>query len=312
VSTAFTELVGCELPIQNAPMGVVASAPDLAAAVATAGGHGMVSAVVLPPEALEAIIDEVARRTDGPFGVSFLMPFLDPRERVELAASKAGLVDFFYDDPDPALVDVVHGQGALAAWQVGSAAEARAAEAAGCDLVIAQGTEAGGHVRGTLPRARVLTEVLEAVEVPVLSAGGIATADDVAAALGAGAAGVRVGTALIATPEANAHPDYIEALIEASAEDTVLTEAFSVMWPDAPHRALRSSVEAAQAFGGQIVGEANLGAQPLPVPRLAVIGPDRGFKGEVAATALYAGEGVGSVRAVRPAAEVVRELAAGV
>jgi nitronate monooxygenase len=310
-STRFTELVGCELPLQNAPMGGVASSPDLAAAVAEAGGHGMVAATVLPEEALKAILEEVGRRTDRPFGVSFLMPFIEPRERVELAAEKAGLVDFFYADPDRQLVETVHRGGALAAWQVGSAEEARAAEEAGCDLVVAQGTEAGGHVRGRLPLARVLAEVLEAVSVPVLAAGGIATAGDVAAVLEAGADGARVGTRLIATPEANAHPDYVAALIEASPEDTVLTEAFSVMWPDAPHRVLRSSVEAAGSLEEEVVGEVELGGEMLPVARLSVIPPARRSSGAVEAMALYAGQGVGAVREVRPAGEVIEELAGG-
>jgi NAD(P)H-dependent flavin oxidoreductase YrpB (nitropropane dioxygenase family) len=285
----------------------------LLGAVHASGAHVRVAAVRDRPagEALEAILDEVARRTDRPFGVSFLMPFLEPPERVELAARRAGLVDFFYDDPDPDLVGLVHGQGALAAWQVGSAEEAKAAEAAGCDLVIAQGTEAGGHVRGRLPRARVLAEVLAAVEVPVLAAGAIATAADVAAALAVGADGVRVGTRLIATPEANAHPDYVSALIDASPEDTVLTEAFSVMWPDAPHRVLRSSVEAADAIEAEMVGEVELGGEKVPVPRFSVIAPGRRASGAIEAMALYAGEGVGAVREVRPAAEVIRELAAG-
>ena len=306
--TRFTELVGCEVPFQNAPMGGVATGPDLATAVAEAGGHGMVAAVSLPPEALVPILEEVARRTDGPFGVNFIAPLLEDPDWVSAVAEAAGLVDFFYGDPDAALVERVHAEGALAGWQVGSAAEAAAAAAAECDLVIAQGTEAGGHVRGTLGRRQVLNEVREAVDIPVLAAGGIATAEDVAEALGAGADGVRVGTRLIATPEANAHPAYIDALIAASAGDTVLTEAFSVMWPDAPHRVLRSSVDAAEAFDGEVVGEIELAGQTVPVPRLSVISPSRHSTGAVDAMCLYAGEGVDAVSEVTPAADVVREL----
>jgi|SRR5215210_5116253 len=117
--TRFTDRVGCSVPVQQAPMGGVATAPDLAAAVADAGGQGMVAAVVLPAPALSEILDEVARRTQGAFGVNFLMPFLDPDTRtelVELAAAKAALVDFFYGDPDPSLVKTVHAGGALASW----------------------------------------------------------------------------------------------------------------------------------------------------------------------------------------------------
>jgi enoyl-[acyl-carrier protein] reductase II len=98
----------------------------------------------------------------------------------------------------------------MAFWQVGSRQEAVAAAQAGCDLVVAQGIRAGGHVRGTVGTFPLLEEVLEAVDVPVLAAGGIGTARAMAAALIAGADGVRVGTRFVATPEAGAHPEYVE------------------------------------------------------------------------------------------------------
>ena len=110
----------------------------------------------------------------GRLGVNFLMPFLDLAS-VEAAAPRVAVIDFFYGDPDAGLVARAHQGGALVSWQVGDADEARAAIDAGCDFVIAQGTEAGGHVRGRLPLAEALEGVLSAVTVPVLAAGGIAT-----------------------------------------------------------------------------------------------------------------------------------------
>ena len=222
----FTDLAGCRLPLQQAPMGGVASGPDLAAAVSAAGGLGMVAATQGSASALDALLDAVATRTDAPVGVNFLMPFVD-RDLVAIAAARVRVVDFFYGDPDPALVALVHAGGALAGWQVGSAAEARAAVDAGCDLVVAQGVEAGGHVRGRLGLMPLLGEVLAAVDVPVVAAGGIATRASVDAALAAGAGAVRVGTRFIAAEEADAHPDYVAAILAASGDDTVLTEAFS-------------------------------------------------------------------------------------
>ena len=103
--------------------------------------------------------------------------------------------------------------------------------------------------------------------------------------------------------------DLFRTLIEAVPEDTVLTTAFSVMWPDAPHRVLRSSVEAAEAFEGDVVGEMEHAGQKLPIPRLSVIAPARSATGAVEATAMYAGESVGSVRRVEPAERIVSELA---
>ena len=145
-------------------MGGVAAAP-LAQAVADAGALGMLSGVLVPPPVLAEILDDLGARTRGVFGVSFLMPFLD-REAVAVAATRARAVEFFYGDPDAELVAAVHAGGAFAAWQVGSVAEALAAEDAGCDLVIAQGTEAGGHVRGriALLPARIVDELAAGAE----------------------------------------------------------------------------------------------------------------------------------------------------
>jgi nitronate monooxygenase len=129
------------------------------------------------------------------------------------AAKVARVVEFFYADPDPELVQIVHAGGALAAWAIGSREEALLAVEAGCDFIIAQGIEAGGHVRGTIGLLPLLGEVLDTVPVPVLAAGGIGTGRAMAAALAAGADGVRVGTRFAAAEEAGAHPRYVEALL---------------------------------------------------------------------------------------------------
>jgi nitronate monooxygenase len=312
LSTPFTELLGCRLPLQQAPMGGVTT-PELVAAVAGAGGVGMVPAQMLPAEYLAGLLDDLAGRTDGVVGVTFLLPFGADPACVEVAAERARLVDFYYGDPDPALVARVHEGGALASWQAGSAAEAVAAAGAGCDLVAVQGVEGGGRIRGRVALLPLLAEVLDAVEVPVVAAGGIATARGVAACLAAGAAAVRVGTRLLATGESGAHPQYVAALLAAGAEDAVLTDAFSVMWPPGPepHRTLRSALEAAQAFDGEVVGETRMGASTLPVPRFGVPCPNQATTGEIAAMVHYAGQGVGATAEVLPAAQVVTELADG-
>jgi NAD(P)H-dependent flavin oxidoreductase YrpB (nitropropane dioxygenase family) len=287
-------------------MGIVANV-DLAAAVADAGGLGMLALPDVPAPALESALDELAGRTTGRFGVNFLMPFLD-LECVKLAAGRAHVLEWFYGDPDPALVTTAHDGGSLAGWQVGSAPEAVAAVEAGCDYVVAQGIEAGGHVRGQSSLWSVLGEVLDAVDVPVVAAGGLGTARAVAAALGAGADAVRIGTRFVAAAEADAHPDYVAALVEATAADTELTTAFSVEWPDAPHRVLRSSIEAALAHDADVVGEVVFGDVAVPVARLSPMMATRDFRGDAAATALYAGHSVDGVRGVQRAAEIVAEL----
>ena len=157
----------------------------------------------------------------------------------------------------------------------------------------------------------LLAEVLEVVEVPVLAAGGITTARAMAAALAAGAAGVRVGTRFVATAESGAHPDYVAALLAAGAEATVLTEAYSVGWPDAPHRVLASAVAAAQALPDGPVATLATGSGSEPIGRWFVSPPSREVSGHIEAMALYAGQGVGQVTKDVPAAQVVTELAEG-
>jgi NAD(P)H-dependent flavin oxidoreductase YrpB (nitropropane dioxygenase family) len=308
LNTAFTALIGCRVPIQLAAMPVVTL--ELATAVAQAGGLPMFSALRASASFIADTLEEASRRTGAPIGINFLIPFLD-RETLKAAASRARVVELFYGDPDPALVEVVHAAGALACWQIGSTDEAVAAERAGCDLIAAQGIEAGGHVRGRIGLFPLLAQVLDVVQVPVIAAGGIGSARSMAAALAAGAAAVRVGTRFLAATESGAHPQYVEALIRARAEDTVLTEAFSVNWPDAPHRVLRSSVAAAEAFAGDLVGRGAIGGTSYPIRRLSPPTPNRDTEGAIDAMALYAGQSVDAVREIQPAAEIVRELSEG-
>jgi nitronate monooxygenase len=309
IETRFTQLLEASVPVQLAGMPGV-STPDLVSAVAAAGAVGMLGAPLMPPEELERVLDELGRKTSGAFGVNFLIPFLD-RRCVAVAARKSRLVEFFYGEPDPELVEQVHSLGALASWQVGSLAEAVAAERAGCDFVVAQGTEAGGHVRGQTSLFPLLSQVLEVLRVPVVAAGGIATSRDLAAVLACGASGARIGTRFVAAAESGAHPSYVKALLSASAADTCLTEAFSGMWPNAPHRVLRSAIAAAEALPEGVVGEARLGGQVVPVQRFSVICPTAGTSGHIEAMALYAGESVSNVRSVQPAADIVSELVSG-
>jgi NAD(P)H-dependent flavin oxidoreductase YrpB (nitropropane dioxygenase family) len=130
-----------------------------------------------------------------------------------------------------------------------------------------------------------------------------------AAALAAGADGVRVGTRFLATPESGAHPAYVDALLAAGTEDTVLTTRFSVGWKEAPHRVLTSALAAVDAFDGEVVGAFTVDGAPQPLPRFAARTPSREVTGAVAAMALYAGQGVGHVNEIKDAADIVTDLA---
>jgi len=275
-ATRFTNLVGCTLPVQLAAMGGVGTT-ELAAAVAEAGGLGMVPAGTQP--------------AGGACGVNFLMPFAPSVDEIAAAARQCRVVEFFYADPRADVVAAAHDAGAVAGWQVGSPAEAVAAEKAGCDYVVAQGIEAGGHVRGSQTLDEVLAQVLSSVRIPVVAAGGIATAERAAEVIRSGADAVRVGTRFVASPESGAHPDYVRMLLAATADDTVLTEWFSDGWENAPHRVLSSSVAAAQKTGWR-----------------ATVPPYRGVDRNPSDMAMYAGMGVGDVNVSQPASEVVADL----
>jgi NAD(P)H-dependent flavin oxidoreductase YrpB (nitropropane dioxygenase family) len=262
---------------------------------------------MLTAQLLDNVLGQLARRIKGVVGVNFLMPFLDP-ECLAVAARKARVVEFFYGDPDAELVRQAAAHGALVGWQVGSASEALAAERAGCAYVVAQGTEAGGHVRGQDSVLALIPQVIDAVRVPVVAAGGIGSAADMAAMLAFGAGAVRLGTRFAAATESGAHRSYKEALIAASADDTCLTEKFSVMWPNAPHRVLRAAIRAAERIDKDPLGEIRIGGQTTPVPRFSVIAPTTETTGHVEAMALYAGESVVDVRRIEPAGRIIAEL----
>jgi nitronate monooxygenase len=277
--TRFTELVGCRLPFQLAVLGGVGTL-DLARAVEQAGGLGMVPRLVSVPEP-----------RSGALGKGFLIPYLPPLPEVVEDVRGLRVAEFFWGEPQAAIVAAAHSAGSLVSWQVGSAAEARTAEAAGCDLVVAQGVEAGGHVRGTQPLDELLADVLSAVSLPVVAAGGVGSAERVAQLIAAGADAVRVGTRFLVCPECDTHPDYAQALIAAGAADTVLTDHFDAdgQWP-APVRVLRLSLEAAISAGNRATSPPSARAD-APM-----------------AMACYAGLSVEHLREIKPAADVVREL----
>ena len=314
LATRFTTLVGCAVPVQQAGMGAGAP-PELAAAVSNAGGLGMIGAAIngLNVTTLAERLDRAQALTDRPFGVNFIITEpVAPSDYAlyELAARRARVVELFlYAPPDRRVFDLIHLHGALVSCQVGSRDEAVAAAKAGCDLIVAQSFEAGGHVRGTLGMLALLDEVLDAIDVPVLAAGGVGSGRALAAVLAAGADGARVGTRFVAAVESAVHPVYRQALIDADARDSVYTESFSVGWPHAPHRVLRSCIAAATAFEGEIIGQKErMDGQLVPWLRFGVGVPTRASTGTIEAMPMWAGESVGAVKRTEPAAAILAEL----
>ncbi|GAA1557162.1 enoyl-[acyl-carrier-protein] reductase FabK [Actinomadura kijaniata] len=306
--TAFTRLVGCEVPIQLAPMGLL-NTPRLVGAVTGAGGMGMIAMPRAPARAVVDALDACAAQARGPFGFNVLVPFLD-LEVLDAAAARCRCVDFYHGAVDPALVERVHAAGALAAWQVCAADQARAAADAGCDLLIVRGAEGGGRMYGSRGLWPLLSEVLSAVDVPVLATGGIADGRGLAAALAGVAAGVRLGTRFVATPESGAHQSYKDAIVAES--ETVLTDAFRTGWPDevTRSRVLRRCYErAAAAPEDAVVARMSIGPDTVEVPRFGVPAPAATASGDVAAMAMYAGESAALITGIEPADRIVTRIA---
>jgi nitronate monooxygenase len=312
LGTRFTELVGCRVPIMQAPMGTVSS-PDLVVAVAEAGGVGSFTALGLPADVVVDLVGILRSRTPGVLAANFLTGEVD-RDALDVAARGVNLVDFFWSDPNAELVAFAHERGALVSWQVGSVEDAVAAADVGCDLVVVQGAEAGGHVRGTSPLLPLLSRALDAVRVPVLAAGGIADARSLAAVLAAGADGARIGTRFLATTESGAHQRYKDAVVEATFGSTEITDQFAVcpLCATLPRvRVLSGCVRAVEQIDSAVVGTMELGGQRIELAKGHGLPPAATATGHIDAMAMYAGESAALIDEIRPATEVLNDLLTG-
>jgi NAD(P)H-dependent flavin oxidoreductase YrpB (nitropropane dioxygenase family) len=317
--TRLARSLGVELPILSAPMGGGAAGPALAAAVSNAGGCGLLGLGGVPAAAVPELLRATRAATPRPFGAGLLLPVLEPAALEACLAAELACLVLFWGDVAP-FVPRARARGIRVFAQVGSVEEARTAADAGAAAVIAQGFEAGGHVRGTTSLSALLPALVRAVApVPVIAAGGIATGAGVAAALAAGAEGVLLGTRFLASSEAAVTDEYKRRVVAARAEDTVHTRLFDLGWPDAPHRVLRNRAIAEwEAAGspapgrrpaeGTTIGRLALGGVESAVPRYAVTPPVAGFVGDHELAALYAGESCALVADVQPAARIVRTL----
>jgi nitronate monooxygenase len=331
--TPLCDELGIDVPILSAGMGSLAG-PDLVAAVSEAGGFGVLGVSGASPEVVQERIDSTRALTRRPFGVNVIIDEVgwaaseEDRElvRTEVVTAihaQVAAVVLFWGDPAP-YVELAHEKGVMLLVQVGSVAEAETVAAAGVDAVIAQGVEAGGHVRGTTSIWELLPAVVAAVSpLPVLASGGIGDGAGVARAISLGAQGVSLGTRFVASEESRAHPEYKRRIVESVAKDTVYTEdLYDISWPKAPTRTLRNrTLDEWDAAGrpppgnrpgeGTFVGMMRLpSGQTFELPRYAgAASPLVGFEGDLDYPAMWAGESVEVVNDVLPAAKIVRRLA---
>ena len=268
-------VLGTRAGVMQAPIGGAAG-HDLYRAVAGAGGLATIPASWMAPDDLRREIADLRCVTDQPFAVNLVLHF-EQSERVALCiAERVPVVTFSWGQPG-GFVGQLHAAGCRVFVQVGDVEAGREAVAAGADALIAQGTEAGGHVWSLSPLAALVAALSQATGLPVIAAGGIADAETAGAARAAGAAAVAVGTRFVASDESPAHGVWKDARVAASAADTVMTGVFDIGWPAAPHRVLRNSTYRAwEAAGspppGSRPGEGEVIGTYLgePLPRYSV------------------------------------------
>ncbi len=228
MKTRLTEMLGIQHPVMLAGMGGVSYAP-LVTAVSEAGGFGCLGASTMSNERMVSEIAAVATATDKPFGVDLLTAMPGDLEGQVEQIIAGGATVFVAGLGVPAgVVELCHRHGVLVVNMCGKVEHARRALDAGCDIVVAQGTEAGGHT-GQVATMPLVPQVVDAVgaHIPVVAAGGIVDGRGLAASLALGADGVWVGTRFIATPEARGVAGYKDALIRTTEDGTTISRAFS-------------------------------------------------------------------------------------
>lgn len=315
--TPLCSILKCRVPILLAGMGGVARW-ELASAVADAGGYPTLGMVRESPALIASEVTALRVATDQPFAVNLIPGATDPalldaqlQQCFELDVTAFS----FFWDVMPEVVARVRERGATVLHQVGSVEQALKAQNAGVDVIIAQGIEAGGHVHGRKGSFVLANEIMQETQLPVVIAGGISTGKELAEAIALGAQGVQCGTAFLATDESFAHQYHKQRVVDAVAEETVLTDVFVLNWPKgAAVRVIGNSVT--KALDGDLFGH-----DPDTLPREAIAWDDgvarfrfstdsplRTTTGDLEAMSSFAGYSVGAIHAIVPAKKRLEEI----
>lgn len=322
LQTRFAKTYGLKHPFACAGLAFAGTTPELAIAVSNAGGIGAIGMGQLPPPAGAAMIAAFRQASTGPINANFITIFTEDAHIDMCVEAKPEVVSFHWGHPKKAWIDQLHAAGIKVWEQVGSADMAKTALADGIDLLIVQGSEAGGHNYGMLPLFVQVPAVRDAVgpEALILAAGGIMDGRGAAAALALGADGVWVGTRLIASQEANIAQGYKDKLVGAAGEDTVRSSLFGGDTPGFnPMRVLRTQIvtqwdgnpDAPTTPEGQpIVGEMSIAGMTMPIQKFSNLLPMGGATGDVEQMPLLAGQGVGLVKDLPAAGDIVETMMA--
>jgi len=307
--TRICDLLGITHPIVLGGMGGGHTAAPLVAAVSNAGGFGTLGITGFSAAAVQERIGAIRAATSKPFGVNFLLFLIQEAAFTAALESRPPVVAFAWARPDQDLrpyVRRVHDAGSLAMHMAGEVGEAVRAARAGADVIVAQGTEGGGHVGWMATMALVPMVVQAVAPVPVLAAGGIADGSGLAAALALGADGVLIGTRFLATDESPLHPNFKQAIVRSDGHDTAMTEipdiASGTVWPGAMARTLRNG------FVEQWVGREWALRQQARAAWQALVAARE--TGDADHAALFIGQDAGLIDSVIPAAEVIQRMVA--
>ena len=305
--TRLTDLLDIEHPIMLAGMGGV-SYHELVAAVSEAGGIGTFGAAPMGPGQLDEEIAAVHKLTTKPFGVDLLAAIPGQLEKDVESIIKGGARIFVAGLGVPReIIDILHKNNILVGSMCGKVRHAQAALASGCDFVVAQGTEGGGHT-GTVATMALVPQVVDAVgdKMVVVAAGGLFDGRGLAASLALGADGVWIGTRFIATHEARGVDGYKEKLIDTLEDGTVITRSYTgktcrVVRNDWTNK-FEEHPETLQGFPQQAIASMQAGVNHLGYPE--------GTKVDVEQEFMPAGQGVGAIKSIVHAGDLVRSMMA--
>ena len=324
LKTRLTERYGLATPIAQAGMAFAGMTPPLGIAVSEAGAMGSIAGVgIIPPDGVRQLVGGMQAGTDKPFHVNFITCYTTPDHIALMCEMKPAAVSFHWGHPDPAWIADLHEAGIDVWEQVGSVEDAEKAVTGGVDVVVAQGSEAGGHNYGTAGTLALTPAIVDAVgdKAIVLASGGIADGRGLAAALMLGADGAWIGTRFVATAESAASDEYKQRLIAAGAGDTAITHLFGRHHPEFnPMRVLNNRVVAdfsdklddvpADNSAEPVVGSMDLFGEATELRRFGNLVPMAGATGDYEELPLLAGAGVGLVRDLPTASEVVARMTA--
>lgn len=315
-------VLGFEYGIVQAPLGPDISGPQLVAAVANAGGLGLLRAPDWEsPDYLRELIKKTRTLTDKPFGIGLVLAFPHEENLKVILDEKVAVLQTYWGDCTTELVAKAHSAGVKIVPQVGSFESAKQAIDAGADGIIVQGREAGGHVIGQDNLISLVPRVVDLVgdrDIPVIAAGGIVDGRGYVAALALGAQGVCLGTRFLATEESYAHPIYKRKLVEL--DETEYTDVFGrARWPDAPHRVLQTpffkdwrSLPAHESEANQpVIGHSTIHGVEKEIRRFAGTVPNMTTTGDLESMCMYAGQSVGLIKEILSAREVIKRLVEG-